>query len=102
MRLPNGYGSVVKLSGKRRRPYAARITTGRKKTEKGYVQTYKYLDYFEKQKEAHAFLADYNSGKVVPEHQSFAEIPTFEEVYDKWLAFKCSLKKAPSKETIIN
>ena len=28
MRLPNGYGGVVKLSGNRRRPYAARITTG--------------------------------------------------------------------------
>lgn len=26
MRLPNGYGSVYKLSGNRRNPYAARIT----------------------------------------------------------------------------
>ena len=26
MRLPNGYGGVVKLSGKRRKPYAARVT----------------------------------------------------------------------------
>lgn len=28
MRLPNRYGSVVKLSGKRRKPYAVRITAG--------------------------------------------------------------------------
>lgn len=28
MRLPNGFGSVTKLSGNRRRPYAAKITTG--------------------------------------------------------------------------
>ena len=28
MRLPNGYGSVYKLSGKRRKPWAARVTTG--------------------------------------------------------------------------
>ena len=27
MKLPNGYGSVVKLGDKRRKPYAARITT---------------------------------------------------------------------------
>ena len=28
MRNPNGYGSVYKLSGKRRRPFVASITTG--------------------------------------------------------------------------
>ena len=28
MKLPNGYGSVVKLSGKRRRPYQVRKTIG--------------------------------------------------------------------------
>lgn len=28
MKLPNGYGSVVKLSGKRRNPYQVRKTTG--------------------------------------------------------------------------
>ena len=28
MKLPNGYGSVVKLSGKRRRPWMVRKTIG--------------------------------------------------------------------------
>jgi len=28
MRLPNGYGSVAKLSGNRRNPYVVRKTTG--------------------------------------------------------------------------
>ena len=28
MRLPNGYGSVVKMSGKRRKPYMVRKTIG--------------------------------------------------------------------------
>ena len=28
MKLPNGYGGVIKLSGNRRKPYAARITVG--------------------------------------------------------------------------
>lgn len=102
MRLPNGYGSVVKLGGKRRKPYAVRISSGRKKTDKGYIQTYKYLEYFEKQKEAYAYLADYNAGKAIPEHQSFTEMPTFAQVYEEWLKFKKQLKKAPSSSTIRN
>ena len=28
MKLPNGYGSVYKLSGNRRKPWAARVTAG--------------------------------------------------------------------------
>ena len=28
MKLPNGYGSVYKLSGKRRKPYVSVISTG--------------------------------------------------------------------------
>lgn len=32
MRLPNGYGSIKKLSGKRRRPYGVYVTTGFKMT----------------------------------------------------------------------
>lgn len=28
MKMPNGYGSIIKLSGKRRRPFAVRITAG--------------------------------------------------------------------------
>ncbi len=102
MRLPNGYGSVVKLGGKRRKPYAVRISNGRKKTDKGYIQTYKYLEYFENQKKAYAYLADYNAGKTIPEHQSFSEMPTFTQVYEEWLDFKKVLKKAPSPSTIRN
>lgn len=102
MRLPNGYGSVVKLSGKRRKPYGVRISTGRKKTEKGYIQTYKYLEYFENQKKAYAYLADYNAGKAIPEHQSFSDMPTFVQVYEEWLNFKRNLKKSPSTSTVRN
>lgn len=28
MKLPNGYGSIVKLKGNRRKPYQVRITKG--------------------------------------------------------------------------
>lgn len=57
MRNPNGYGSVYKLSGKRRKPYAARITTGYK--DNGQA-VYKYLGYFEKRQDAMLCLANYN------------------------------------------
>lgn len=57
MRLPNSYGSIVKLSGKRRRPYAVRITTGW--TDEGR-QIQKYLSYHAKRSDAMAALAEYN------------------------------------------
>lgn len=57
MRNPNGYGSVYKLSGNRRRPYAARITTGFK--DNGQPE-YKFLGYFECKQDAMICLAEYN------------------------------------------
>lgn len=57
MRLPNGYGSVYKLSGNRRKPYAARIQKGY--DEKGHP-IYKFIGYCETKKEALLLLAEYN------------------------------------------
>ena len=42
MRLPNGYGSIVKMSGKRRRPYAARKTVGWRYDKKTDRQVQEY------------------------------------------------------------
>lgn len=63
MRLPNGYGGVVKLSGNRRRPYAARITTGwhiNDITGKR-IQHYQILGYAPTRSEALQILARYNN-----------------------------------------
>lgn len=57
MKLPNNYGSVYKLSGKRRNPFAARITTGY--NYKGYA-VYKFIGYYTTKKEALEALAEYN------------------------------------------
>ena len=93
MKLPNGYGSVIKLGGKRRNPYAVRTTVFVKDEETGYTkQKFKYLAYFSKPELAYAFLADYNKGIVVDEHIKFTEAPTFAEIYDKWKAYRKSLK----------
>jgi len=57
MRLPNGYGSVYKLSGNRRNPYAARVTAG----YDGEGRTlYKFLGYYPKRELALQALAEYN------------------------------------------
>lgn len=57
MRLPNGYGSIVKLSGNRRRPYIARKTTG---YNDKHQPIYYIIGYFESRNKALQALADYN------------------------------------------
>lgn len=57
MRNPNGYGSVVKLSGKRRNPYMAKITVGWSDEGKQIV---KPIGYYRTKQEANIALAEYN------------------------------------------
>lgn len=78
MRLPNSYGSVVKLGGNRRNPFGARITTHWVKGEK---QKYKYIGYYATRKEAMMALAEYNKNPYDIDSNSI----TFEEVYEKWV-----------------
>ena len=56
MRRPNGSGTIAKLPGNRRKPYAVKITTGW--TEKG-TQQYKYISYHKSYKEALQALNKY-------------------------------------------
>ena len=57
MRNPNGYGSVVKLSGNRRRPFVVRKTTGWDK--RGYP-IYDIIGYTETREDGMIMLAQYN------------------------------------------
>lgn len=89
MKLPSGYGQIVKLSGKRRKPYAVRspaqvVEVSRDK----FVYKTKYLAYFEKRKDAVDYLAKYNAGIRLPEHKPIASMPTFAEVYDGFIAYR--------------
>ena len=81
MKLPNNYGCVFKLSGKRRRPYAVRVKIGDK--DNGSA-VYKYLGYFEKSADAYTFLAKYNEGLVTPANQLKTDI-LFRQVFQEWL-----------------
>lgn len=82
MKLPNGFGSVYKLSGKRRRPWVARKTVGWKQVpekDKSYP-IYELIGYYEKREQALGALVDYNKN---PYDLRVAKI-TFAEIYDKW------------------
>lgn len=82
MKLPNGYGSVKILSGKRRRPWIVTKTigweidesTGKAKQKKNII------GYYATRQEGLQALADYNNN---PYDIDAAKI-TFSEVYEKW------------------
>lgn len=76
MRNPNNYGSIVKLSGARRKPYAIRITVG----WEGKKQIRKYLSYHETSREAMMALAEYNKNPF----DLNAKTTTFEDVWELW------------------
>ncbi len=86
MRLPNGYGSVVKLSGKRRNPYVVRKTAGWRydKDKDKQVQEYIIIGYAPTKADGLQMLAEYNKN---PFDVSSAKI-TFQEIFEKWSASK--------------
>jgi len=92
MRNPNGYGSVVKLSGNRRRPYCVRKT--KERDVRGYP-VYVVLGYYKTRQEGMIALAEYNRD---PYDVDLAKI-TMKELYDKWLARETS-KNRLSKASI--
>ena len=146
MKYPNQYGSVIKLTGKRRKKYAVRISVGRKERivlpniasvvllsdgigakyraksndyavyandrlvkyldehdipyRYEFVRQYKWLEFFEKSADAHAYLAKYNAKEQIPEHTSLASEPSFKDVYDRYVEFAKSLKKKPTETTL--
>lgn len=86
MRLPNGYGGVVKLSGNRRKPYAARITTGWHVDDNTgrRIQHYQILGYAPTKAEALQILARYNEYPIDSESLKL----TFADIYDRWSSEK--------------
>lgn len=77
MRLPNGFGSVHKLSGKRRKPWRVRITTGWTKDSK---QIFANIGYYATRNEAMIVLAEYNKNPWNIKEENL----TFEEIYESW------------------
>lgn len=98
MKLPNGYGSVHKLSGNRRNPWRARKTTGwslDKKTMK-YKQEYTTLGYYPTKKEALQALAAYNEQPYDLDNNL-----TVMQLYERWSKeYFQSLKGKSGQRTI--
>lgn len=88
MKNPNGYGSVYKLSGKRRKPWIARVTTGWSEEGK---QIYQTIGYFKTKQEGMDALALHRVNPVSPKNDI-----TLEELYEEWSASKY---KKISKDT---
>lgn len=84
MRLPNGFGSVYKLSGKRRNPWIARKTSGwslDEKTQK-VKQNYITVGYYPTRQAALMALTEYNKD---PYDIGTASM-TLAELYERWSA----------------
>lgn len=86
MKLPNGFSTVYKLSGKRRKPYIVKKTVGwhyDKENDK-QVQDYITIGYSTTRAEGLQMLADYNNN---PYDLKASKI-SFAEVNEKWSAEK--------------
>lgn len=99
MRLPNGYGSIVKLPGKRRKPWAVRSSYLELQPDGTVKRKRKYLSYFTNKESALRYLTELNNGSVVPEHQKYSVNPTFAEAFHMWKQYRESLKNKLSDET---
>lgn len=82
MKLPNGYGSVSKMTGRRRKPYVVRKTAGWEydPAKDKMVQKYEIIGYAETKKEGLQMLSDYNADP----YDLKAAKSTFKEVYEAW------------------
>ncbi|MBQ7990135.1 MAG: tyrosine-type recombinase/integrase [Oscillospiraceae bacterium] len=86
MKMPNGYGSIVKLSGKRRRPYRVRLGCEYSSDGATLTESRRTLGYYATKKEAIEALNAYHLDPYDIDDNS-----TFAEIYEKWIKEK-SLK----------
>ena len=82
MKNPNGYGSVYKLSGKRRKPWVAAVTTGWTiDTSYGRIKQLRTpIGYYPTRQDAMQALALYNENP----YNLDAQRVTIEMLYEKW------------------
>ena len=89
MRLPNGYGSVYKLSGKRRKPYVAMTSHG---IDNNGKVIRKPLGYYKTKSEALTALGEYNRD---PDIFNVTKI-TLGNAIKEYVEFRNSCKPLPS------
>jgi integrase len=110
MKAPNGFGTSYKLSGKRRKPWIARITIGRDpiKNKDGSIkldtsgnpvirQKCKTIGYFESQEEARDALTLYRQGYISPRQGI-----TLKDLLDEWFEAKVERVSYSSQNNYVN
>ena len=100
MKLPNGYGSVTKLSGNRRKPYLARVTLGWNTDEQSgsTAQNRVTIGTYKTKKEALQALAEYSANPYDIQNDNL----TLAELYQKWTeSYFPTLESASSSRTIV-
>lgn len=92
MKLPNGFGSIKKLSGNRRKPYAVYPPLRQRDyDDNGRPPKLQTLGYFETWYEAYDCLSKYND--------AYVDGKTFSEVYEEWFAKKFYNELRPVSES---
>lgn len=79
MRRANGSGTIIKLTGNRRRPYAIRKIVGWREDGSRII---KYVSYHKTYREAERALAEYNADPYLISKK------TLKDVYKEWYALK--------------
>lgn len=80
-RRPNGSGTIVKLSGKRRKPFQVRVNT---RIDDFGMPKYDVLDNFPDRVSAEIALADFNKDPYDPNERK----KTFAEIFAAWYQWK--------------
>ncbi len=100
MKLPNGYGSIYKMSGKRRKPWRVSITQGwvYDKTHDKMLQNRNTLGYYATKQEALLALSQYHQQPFDLSCKNY----TFQDIYEKWCAEKYPLISRSNQNAYIS
>ena len=92
MRLPNGFGQISEIKGRRlRKPFRAMVTVGKTEEGKPICKTLKPVAYFKTYNEAYEALLRYNKSP-------YSVDLTMQEVYELW--FEEYKKKGIQEKTV--
>lgn len=97
MRNPNSYGTIKKLNGKRRRPFAVYVTTGWSMVDGAAKQIQKPIGYYATRSEAMIALAEYNKNPFDLDKRN----TTFGQIYEILLKDKFDKMKPSAKAAYV-
>lgn len=96
MRLPNGFGQISEIKGRRlRKPFRAMVTVGKSETGRPIVRPLKPESFFKTYNDAYAALIEYNKNPY-----DLDDSMTVGELYKKWTEDYFSKIKSTSTRTI--